>query len=194
MDEEIEKLVVSVRADTQGFARDVAEMRGQLEGPLGAGVERAGQMIEASLARAIRTGKFGFDDLKRVALSVMSEIAAAAINAGLSSLGGGGGGGQSSGNAWINAGVSLLSAFLGAPGRATGGPVSPGRAYVVGERGPELFVPTSSGSVATMGSSGPRDVRVSINVNAPAGSAPDMLARSSRQVARAVRGALLAGE
>jgi len=189
MDEEIEKLVVSVRADTQGFARDVAEMRGQLEGPLGAGVERAGQMIEASLARAIRTGKFGFDDLKRVALSVMSEIAAAAINTGLSSLGGGGG--QSSGNAWINAGVSLLSAFLGAPGRATGGPVSPGRAYVVGERGPELFVPTSSGSVATMGSSGPRDVRVSINVNAPAGRAPDMLARSSRQVARAVRGALL---
>ncbi len=34
MDEEIERLVISVRADTGGFARDVATMRGELEGPL----------------------------------------------------------------------------------------------------------------------------------------------------------------
>jgi hypothetical protein len=33
-------------------------------------------------------------------------------------------------------------------------------------------------------------VRVSIAVNAPAGTAPDALARSSRQIARAVRTAL----
>ena len=34
MDEEIDQLVVSVRADTAAFARDVASMRGELEGPL----------------------------------------------------------------------------------------------------------------------------------------------------------------
>jgi len=34
-----------------------------------------------------------------------------------------------------------------APGRAFGGPVSAGRAYTVGEMGPELFVPTSSGTI-----------------------------------------------
>jgi phage-related minor tail protein len=91
----------------------------------------------------------------------------------------------------LTAGASILSAALGAPGRATGGPVSPGRPFLVGERGPELFVPTSSGSVATLGTQSPRDVRVSISVNAPAGTAPETLARSSRQVARAVRAALL---
>ena len=37
MDDEIERLVVSVRADTASFARDVASMRGELEGPLVSG-------------------------------------------------------------------------------------------------------------------------------------------------------------
>jgi hypothetical protein len=40
---------------------------------------------------------------------------------------------------------------------------------------------------------GAREVRVSINVNAPAGGAPEMLARSSRQIARAVRNAMREG-
>ncbi len=197
MDEEIERLTVSVRADTQGFARDVAQMRGVLDGPLGAGIERAGILLENSLSKAIRTGKLGFEDLKSVALSVLAEIASAAIRSGLNeALGGSGseGGGSSGGgggNGLINAGVQLLGALLGAPGRATGGPVSPGRAYLVGERGPELFVPTSSGSIAANSNGGGgRDVRVSIAVNAPAGSAPEALSRSSRQIARAVRAAL----
>lgn len=187
MDDEIERLVVSVRADTQGFARDVAQMRGTLEGPFGEGVDRAGRLLEGTLTRALRTGKLGFEDLKRVALSVLSEIAASAIRSGMGSLGGGSGGGL------LGIGTSLIGALLGLPGRATGGPVSPGRGYLVGERGPEVFVPTSSGQIAAPSISGPREVRVSINVNAPAGAAPDMLARSSRQIARAVRTAMLEG-
>ncbi len=189
MDEEIERLVVSVRADTQGFARDVASMRDTLEGGFGAGVERAGSLLEGTLVRAIRTGKLGFEDLKRVALSVLAEIANSAIRSGLDSLLGGGraGGG---GGGLLNLGAAVLGSVLGLPGRATGGPVAPGRAYMVGERGPELFVPTSSGSVASP-SGRSRDVRISLTVNAPAASAPDRLARSSRQVARAVRNALL---
>jgi phage-related minor tail protein len=184
MDEEIERLVVSVRADTQGFARDVTEMRGQLEGPLATGADRAGALIEGSLIRAIRTGKLGFEDLKRIALSVLADIASAAIRSGLDTILGRGG---ERGGGLLN----IVGSVLGAPGRATGGPVSPGRAYLVGERGPELFMPTSSGSVAANGGGGAaRDVRVSIAVNAPAGTAPDALARSSRQIARAVRTAL----
>ena len=35
----------------------------------------------------------------------------------------------------------------GVPGRAAGGPVSAGRAYIVGEQGPELVVPSEAGSV-----------------------------------------------
>jgi phage-related minor tail protein len=190
MDEEIERLVVSVRADTAAFAGDVAEMRGQIEGPLAGGVERAGRSIENALSRAIRTGKLGFDDLKRVALSVMAEIAASAISSGIGSIGGGGGGG----GGLLSAAATLLTTVLGAPGRATGGPVGPGRAYMVGERGPELFVPTASGRVEATGGGGARDVRVSITINAPAGSEGQALARSGRQMARAVRSALEAAE
>ena len=184
MDEEIERLLVSVRADTAGFARDVADMRGQLEGPLAAGVDRAGRALESALIRAVRTGKFGFEDLKRVALAAMAEIAAAAIRSGIGAMSGGGGAGLAS------AATQLITALLGAPGRATGGPVSPGRAYMVGERGPELFVPTASGRVETMRSGGARDIRMSITINAPAGAEPQALGQSSRQVARAVKRAL----
>jgi hypothetical protein len=71
--------------------------------------------------------------------------------------------------------------------------VAPGRGYLVGERGPEVFVPTSSGQIAPPSMGRAREVRVSINVNAPAGTAPEMLARSSRQIARAVRNAMREG-
>src|SRR5687768_2195996 len=183
MDEEIERLTVSVRADTQAFARDVAAMRAELDGPFTEGLERAGRALEGALIRAIRTGKFGFEDLKRTVLLMMEDIAAAAIRSGIGALGGGGGLG--------GALTSLLGSLLGLPGRATGGPVTGGRAYLVGERGPELFVPTSAGRVETLRPSGAaREVRVAITVNAPAGSEAKALSASSRQVARAVKAAL----
>jgi len=193
MDEEIERLLVSVRADTGAFARDVSEMKAQLEGPLAQGVEQAGRAIENALVRALRTGKLGFEDLKKVALSAMAEIAAAAYRSGIEALAGGvkaGGQGSSGGGTLGAIGQFVLSA-LGASGRATGGAVAPGRAYVVGERGPELFVPTAGGRIEAARGGG-RDVRVSITINAGAGAAtPQALDRSGRQVARAVRRALM---
>ncbi|TGX54764.1 tail tape measure protein [Sphingomonas gei] len=183
MDEEIERMIVSVRADTRGFARDVAEMRGQIEGPLEAGADRAGRAIEAALLRAVRTGKFGFEDLRKMALSVMDAIAEAALRQGLAALGGGG----SNGGGLLGA---IIGALGGSPARATGGPVSPGRPYWVGERGPELFVPASAGAVAAPVAGAAREVRVAITINAGAGEAPRALAQSSRQVARAVKAAL----
>ena len=42
--------LVSVRADTNGFSRDVEAMRGELEGVLGSGAERAALRLEAGLA------------------------------------------------------------------------------------------------------------------------------------------------
>ncbi|WP_294262270.1 tail tape measure protein [uncultured Sphingomonas sp.] len=191
MDEEIERLVVSVRADTGAFARDVAAMREGLEGPMEAGAARAGRAIDTTLSRAIRTGKLGFEDLGRIATAVLSEIAVSAVQGGLGALLGGAKGGGGSG--LLSALASVLS---GAPGRATGGPVSPGRPYWVGERGPELFVPMSAGRVEANGAGGGggRAVRVAITVNARGGEAPTALAQSSRQVARAVRAALASGD
>ncbi len=78
MDEEIERLIVRVRADTAGFAQDVATMQASLDGPFAGGIDRAGRAVETVLARAIRTGKLGFDDLRDTALNVLGEIAAAA--------------------------------------------------------------------------------------------------------------------
>ena len=181
MDEEIERLVVSVRADTAGFAGDVATMRSTFEDGLGGAASRTGDLIENALLRGIRSGKLGFDDLRRAALSAMNDIAASALRAGVGSIGGGGGG-------LLSLATTALGSLLGLPGRATGGPVAPGRGYVVGERGPELFVPTASGQIMTPG--GSRDVRVSVTINAPAGEGGAALARSSRQVARAVRAAI----
>ncbi|WP_448501677.1 tail tape measure protein [Sphingomonas sp.] len=185
MDDGIDEMMVRVRADTAGFARDVAAMRASLEGPFEAGVDRAGRVLETTLLRAVRSGQLGFEDLGRVALRVMDAIAARALGSGLDALLGGGGRGQGGLAGFLSALIS------GAPGRATGGPVSPNRPYWVGERGPELFVPTAAGRVEpTPAATGPRDVRVAITINAPAGSAPAAMQQSSRQVARAVRAAL----
>jgi hypothetical protein len=184
MDEEIERLVVSVRADTAGFARDVKTMKGALDGPLVAGADKAGRGIETALVRAVRNGKLGFEDLGKTALSVLDQIAAQAVRSGINALVGGGG---TSGS---GLGSLLAGLITGAPGRATGGPVSPGRAYVVGERGPEVFVPASAGQVQARAAAGERAVNVSISINAGAGDAPRALQQSSRQVARAVKAAI----
>ncbi len=182
MDEQIERMVVSVRADTQSFARDVAEMRGELEGPLASGAGRAGRLIESSRSRAIVSGKLGFDDLKRVALTAMSQIAQASLRALFSPAGQSGGGVGS-------LLTSALSGLFGAPGRAHGGPVAAGRSYLVGERGPDLFVPSGSGRIEAPRVEG-RDVRVAISVHTPQPGDPMVLRQSSRQLARAVRSAL----
>lgn len=187
MDEELDRLVIRVRADTAAFGRDVRAMRDSLDGPLGAGADRAGRAVEDALLRAVRTGKLGFDDLKASALKVLGEIASATVRAGLADLFGGGGGERGAGGL-----AGVLGGILGGlPGRAMGGPVSPARPYLVGERGPELFVPAASGRVAPLGAPGnPRDVRVAITIHAAGDAAPAALARSGRQVARAVRAAL----
>jgi len=127
--------------------------------------------------------QFGFDDLRKVAVAALADIAANAVKADLGSLfGGAGGGGLLSG--------LFGSLFGGAPGRATGGPVAPGRPYMVGERGPELFVPTSAGSIAPTiaGQRGP--VSITVNVAGPAAADSAFMARTGEQVARAVRRAL----
>ena len=190
MDDEIDELIVAVSADTQGFAADMRAMRSEFDTTVLGGFERAGKVLERGLLSAIRQGSLGFDDLQRVAAGVLDQIAAQALRLGLDSLFGGSGGG---GDGLVNVVGGALGALFGLPGRVTGGLVAPERPYLVGERGPELFVPTSAGRVeASVPHGQPRpDVRVAINLAAPRGTnAPVALQRSSRQVASAVRRAL----
>ena len=89
-------------------------------------------------------------------------------------FGGGGGGGLSSG---FDAGsASALptdsagwsqSFATRMPGRAAGGPVTSQQPYMVGERGPELFVPGTSGGIVSNG-----DLRNAMNGGSSGGGAP----------------------
>ncbi len=179
MDDELDRMVVRVRADTASFAKDVAAMRGQLEGPLVQGAENASRVMQGALERFVRSGKLGFDDLRRLALSALADVAGNALKTGISGA--------------LTTGVSsLVGSLLGLPGRATGGPVTGGRAYVVGERGPELFVPPGDGRVVAPASRGA--VSVTVNVNVPRESSAPFMARTGDQVARAVRRALVRAE
>lgn len=187
MDDNFEALVIDVRASTDGFAADLETMRRSLDSSLLDGFGRAGNVLENGLLSALRRGSLGFDDLKRVAFRALDEIASHALQSGLSNLLGGGGG---SGGGLGGLITQSLGALFGLPGRATGGPVSPGRAYVVGERGPEIFLPTSSGRIEAGGSAGGqgREVSVAIQLAVPRGTAaPTAMRRSSRQIASAVR-------
>ncbi|WP_426165816.1 tail tape measure protein [Sandarakinorhabdus sp. DWP1-3-1] len=181
----LDTLVIGVRADTSGFLAGVAEMRRELDGPLAQGAERAGGSIERALARAAITGKFGFEDLRRVALNALADIATSALRSDIGALFGGGSGGSGLFGA-IGAGIGSL---FGAPGRAIGGPVSGGRPYLVGERGPELFVPAGAGRVET-GVPGRGAVNVTVNVAAPREASPALMRQTGAQVARAVRQAM----
>ncbi len=67
-----------------------------------------------------------------------------------------------------------IGGFINAMFRADGGPVTSGRPYVVGERGPELFVPANSGkiipnSAMRSGGGSPAMGGVTINYNIAAG-------------------------
>lgn len=188
MDDEIDTLLVDVRANTSGFTTDIENMRSTIDTNLVDGFANAGTVLERGLLGAIRRGSLGFDDLKNIALRTLNEIAASALQSGIGGLFGGSAGGGSIGSLLTGA----VGSLFGLPGRATGGPVSPGQAYLVGERGPEVFVPTSSGKIEANGAGGPsRNVQVSINLTTPrGGDAPVALRRSSRQVASSVRRAL----
>ena len=190
MTSDLNSLVVDVRANTQGFATDVQQLRSSFDSIVTTGFTKAGSTLESGLVNAIKRGTVGFGDLRSTALGVINDITGQAVRSGLGSFGlGGGGGGSGSGGLLGLAG--LVGSLFGLPGRATGGPVSPGRGFVVGENGPELFVPTSAGQVVPAGGGSTRNVNVSIKVMAPAGaSAPESLARSSRQIAQSVRRAL----
>lgn len=187
---DLNSLVVDVRANTQGFATDIQQLRNSFDSILVGGFSKAGSTLETGLVSAIKRGTLGFGDLRSTALSVINDITGQAVRSGLGSFGLGGGGGSGGGGNLLGL-VGAVGSLLGLPGRATGGPVSPGRGFVVGENGPELFVPTSAGQVVPAGGGGSRNVNVSIKVMAPAGaSAPESLARSSRQIAQSVRRAL----
>jgi phage-related minor tail protein len=128
---------------------------------------KAGLSLVRSLGRAAADGK--------ITLAELAQAVLAAVNA---AAGQGGGGGLG------KALSAVFSAFSGA--RADGGPVTSGGAYLVGERGPEVFRPTSAGSVEPMGGA------MTINVSVQGGGAASLI-RSDAQIAQALARAVSLG-
>jgi hypothetical protein len=131
---------------------------------------RAGESLARSLGRAAADGEISMAELAQAVL--------AAINA--AARGGAGGGLGQALTAALGGG-----AFSGA--RAGGGPVTSGGAYLVGERGPEVFRPASAGSVE------PAVGGLTVNVTVQGeGGAPSLL-RSEAQIAQALARAVSLG-
>jgi phage-related minor tail protein len=132
---------------------------------------KAGTSLARSLAHAADDGKVSLSELAR---AVLEAVAAGA--------GGGSGGGLA--NALSSAVGNL---FSGA--RADGGAVAAGGAYLVGERGPEVFRPATGGAIEPMGGGG-GGVNVTVNVQ---GGDTAGLARSDAQLAQALARAVSLG-
>lgn len=87
-------------------------------------------------------GKNFAEVLKDMALQMLKAGIQAELMAGLFGQGPLAGQRGTTGGGLLSGFASLFGGF-----RASGGPVSAGRAYLVGERGPEIIVPRSAGEV-----------------------------------------------
>jgi lambda family phage tail tape measure protein len=115
--------------------------------------------MNSSIDNFVTSGKFSFEDFTR---SIIQDLIKIELKAQASQLIRGlfGGGG--------------VLGFLGDIFRADGGPVMGNKPYIVGERGPELFVPQASGSIipngtplsGSSGSSSTTNITNNYNVNA----------------------------
>lgn len=143
---------------------------------------KVGTTVASSLERAFdqftKTGKFSFSDMVKSMLADMEKLA---FRAALMPIFGGG-----TANSGGLLGSLLGNAFGGF--RAEGGPVGSGSPYIVGEKGPELFVPRSAGTIVPNnamsggGGGGARDVNFTINLEGANGD--ETIARIASQAAR----------
>ena len=66
----------------------------------------------------------------------------------------------------VNALLSSIPGFGAFFRRANGGPVTAGQSYIVGERGPEMFVPNAGGRIVSNEKSGAGTTNIVVNVDA----------------------------
>lgn len=206
---ELDSLVVRVGADISGLEQGLDQATRRLEGvgaaadnavaqsrslsdmgadagtSLGEAAEQAAEIMAGAFDRMARRGAVSFDSLKSAALSSLADIAAGALSSGLEGLFGG---------SLKGLGSSITSLFL--PGRAGGGSVAARQPYMVGERGPELFVPEGPGRIdpapATRAPVRRDGGTITINVNGVRDEGT--MRKSATQVAVAVSRALKQAE
>lgn len=118
--------------------------------------EQAQRNIQDALGETVlRTLEGNFSSIEKLWGDMLKRMVAQAIAAQLNSYLFGDGKGSNTG-----AIGSLFAGWFGGM-RANGGPVQAGRAYLVGERGPEIVVPNNSGTVIPNGAMGTRQAGAS---------------------------------
>jgi len=115
--------------------------------------EQLAQTIEQGIKGAIMGAIDGSKSLGQSLAGILRQLGGQFLSAGIGSFG----------TAANPAGSGILGALFGK--RANGGTVQGGRSYVVGERGPELFTPGRTGSIAPNKAMG-GDMNVVVNVDA----------------------------
>lgn len=134
--------------------------------------------IENGLVDGIMSAIDGTKSLSESLSGVLKQLGRIFLTAGIGSFNVGGKGGS-----------GLLGLI---PGLANGGSATAGRPYVVGERGPELFVPNRSGTVVPNGAMG--GASVTVNVDASGSSVEgngDEAARLGKMLGAAVQAELV---
>jgi len=159
MEKRIQQIEQDRLIDPQGKIAIIAQLRNLQDqrdafNKLEESVKRVGDKWESvfsNMTRAIesfvRTGKMSFSDLTR---SIIADILAMEMKAQASVL-------FRAFKGMVMTALASNTSFTTAPGvfdtgavaygRATGGPVSANTPYMVGERGPELFMPSGAGTI-----------------------------------------------
>lgn len=159
---ELDTLMVRIEADAKPLQNALGTVGKQADSTLST-IASFGDRLGTSLARAAVNGA----NLSGILRSVARDIANVALQ-------------QTVINPTGNLLGSLVSSLFG---RAGGGSVSANTPYVVGERGPELFVPSSSGRVESNGADGSSASPVSVSVNVDARGADATTAAQLRSAA-----------
>ena len=131
-----------IMAGTSGLAqKDVADTLNQINATkqlltekekIANLVQNIGSSIESGIVGAIDGAITGAKSLQESLADVLKDIGKMLISFGIKSLLGG---------------IDIGGTKVFGGGRAAGGPVSGNSTYMVGEKGPELFVPSSSGTI-----------------------------------------------
>lgn len=152
----IGELTETLANEQEALARETAVLEGFFE-EVGASAQRT---LSGFLADPLSEG---LDELPFKFAQTLQQLAADALASELFSILGSLAGGAAGGGGGAGALVGLVGAFFGG-GMQAGGHATGGRPILVGERGPELFTPASSGSVSP-----------NVNINQAAQAAPTVV-------------------
>ena len=141
---------------------------------IGSNFEKIGESIASGVSDNLTAAIQGTKTLGDAAKSILNDLSSTLIRLGVNTL------------------LSKIPGFGGLPilgGKAKGGPVKAGGSFVVGEKGPELFVPKRSGTIIPNDKLGGGSTNISVNVDA-SGSSVQGDEQQSKELGRAISAAI----